>query len=578
MLFREIPFLRLVAPLCAGVIAAEAAPGGDTIAWVSLAASAAAMTFLVLRKMYFTDILFGGIMMIFTAAAGYLLYSTENRRLTTFEKQQQTFLLRLSEYPEEKANSRSFRAKIIAAGTDTLRYGVKGSILLYCMNDTLTRDWIPGDRLLIRTTPLPVVNNGNPCEFDYRRYMEGQGIKYFGFFSTNGLLEHSSPRQRNLRELSLITARRMTEAFAAAGLEGEDLGLVTALTIGEKDLLGRDLLTSFSRTGAMHIMAVSGLHVGMISLMISGLLFFMRRRMHLLRVIIILLSLWAFAFITGLSPSVLRATIMFSFLQAGSLLHRQSNSMNILLASAFLLIATRPAVLFEAGFQLSYLAVAFIILFYEPLHRLLKPENKFIDWFWQMTAVSVVAQAGTFALTVRLFNIFPLLFLVTNLVVIPISFAVLVLALLLVIFSPLGPVAAFFGTLLRWLSHLTVGYTDFAASLPHGVIENIGFTGAETVLLTMAIALLMASLLRVGKLTLKPFIVAASLFVSAGYIRILSESRKEGTLIYNIKGTPLTAYQSGRSLTLFTDDGMIPAEVKKHAATRRLKIEIRPLR
>lgn len=578
MLFREIPFLRLVAPLCAGVIAAEAAPGGDTIAWVSLAASAAAMTFLVLRKMYFTDILFGGIMMIFTGAAGYLLYSTENRRLTTFDKQQQTFLLRLSEYPEEKSNSRSFRAKIIASGTDTLRYGVKGSILLYCMNDTLTRDWIPGDRLLIRTTPLPVVNNGNPCEFDYRRYMEGQGIKYFGFFSTKSLLEHSSPRHRNLRELSLVTARRMTEAFAAAGLEGEDLGLVTALTIGEKDLLGRDLLTSFSRTGAMHIMAVSGLHVGMISLLISGLLFFMHRRMHLLRVIIILLSLWAFAFITGLSPSVLRATIMFSFLQAGSLLHRQSNSMNILLASAFLLIAARPAVLFEAGFQLSYLAVAFIILFYEPLHRLLKPENKFIDWFWQMTAVSVVAQAGTFAMTVRLFNIFPLLFLVTNLVVIPISFAVLVLALLLVIFSPLGPVAAFFGTLLRWLSHLTVGYTDFAASLPHGVIENIGFTGAETILLTLAFALLMASLLRVGKLTLKPFIIAASLFVSAGYIRIFSESRKEGALIYNIKGTPLTAYQSGRSLTLFTDDRMIPAEVKKHAATRRLKIEIRPLR
>ncbi len=270
MLFREIPFLRLVAPLCAGVIAAEAAPGGDTFAWIVVAASAAAMTLLLLRKMYFTDTLFGGILMIFIGAAGYLLYSTNARRLSTFEKQEQTFLLRLSEFPDEKANSRSFRAKIIAAGTDTLRSGVKGSILLYCMNDTLTRDWIPGDRLLIRATPLPVVNNGNPCEFDYRRYMEGQGIKYFGFFSTNGLLEHSSPRRRNLRELSLVTARRMTEAFAAAGLEGEDLGLVTALTIGEKDLLGRDLLTSFSRTGAMHIMAVSGLHVGMISLLISG--------------------------------------------------------------------------------------------------------------------------------------------------------------------------------------------------------------------------------------------------------------------------------------------------------------------
>lgn len=578
MLFREIPFLRLVAPLCAGVIAAEAAPQGDTSAWIFLAASAAAMTVLIVRKMYFTDTLFGGILMIFIGAAGYLLYSTGNKRLTTFEKQEQTFLLRLSDYPDEKANSRSFRAKIIAAGTDTLRSGVRGSILLYCMNDTLTRDWIPGDRLMIRATPLPVVNNGNPCEFNYHRYMEGQGIKYFGFFSTNGLLEHSSPRHRNLREISLVTARKMTAAFAAAGLEGEDLGLVTALTIGEKDLLGRELLTSFSRTGAMHIMAVSGLHVGMISLLISGLLFFMRRRMHLLRVLIIIISLWAFAFITGLSPSVLRATIMFTFLQAGSLLHRQSNSMNILLASAFLLIAARPAVLFEAGFQLSYLAVAFIILFYEPLFRLLKPANKVTDWLWQMTAVSIVAQAGTFALTVRLFNIFPLMFMVTNLIVIPISFAVLALALLLVILSPLTPVAAFIGTLLSWLSHMTIGYTDFAASLPRGVIENIGFTGVETVLLTLAFTLLMASLLRVGKFTLKPFLIAAALLVSAGLILNLSESRKDSPLTYNIKGKTLSAYQSGRSLILFTDDGVIPAEVKKHAATRNLKIETRQRR
>ena len=202
MHFREIPFLRLVAPLCAGVIAAEAAPGGDTFAWVAIAASAAAMTALIFRKMYSTDTLFGAMLMIFICATGYLLYSTRSRSLTTLGKHEQTFLLRLSEYPDEKPNSRSFRAKIIAAGTDTLRSGTKGSILLYCLDDTLTRDWIPGDRLLIRVTPQPVINNGNPCEFDYRRYMEGQGIKYFGFFRTGDLLEHSSPPHRNLREIS----------------------------------------------------------------------------------------------------------------------------------------------------------------------------------------------------------------------------------------------------------------------------------------------------------------------------------------------------------------------------------------
>ena len=153
------------------------------------------------------------------------------------------------------------------------QYPPRGSILLYCMNDTLPA-MEPGDRLLIRITPARR-NNGNPCEFDYRRYMEGQGIKYIGFFRATTYLS-TLPRHRNLRELSLVTARRMTELLRQAGLEGEELGLVTALTIGDKDLLDRELLTSFSRTGAMHIMAVSGLHVGMISLGLSFLLFFLR--------------------------------------------------------------------------------------------------------------------------------------------------------------------------------------------------------------------------------------------------------------------------------------------------------------
>ncbi|HUW92425.1 MAG TPA: ComEC/Rec2 family competence protein [Bacteroidales bacterium] len=578
MHFREIPFLRLLAPLCAGVIAAETAPGADTVVWITVAASAVVLTGLTFRKKYFSDPLFGIILFVLITAAGYLLYSNSQKRLSTFAKSEQIFLLKLSEYPDKKSNSWSFRARIMAAGTDTLRSGLTGSMLLYCMDDSLTMGWHPGDRIMIRTTPLPVTNNGNPCEFNYKRYMEGQGIRFIGFFSPGDLLEHSSPDRRSLREISLVLARKMTGAFAAAGLQGEDLGLVTALTIGEKDMLDRDLLTSFSRTGAMHIMAVSGLHVGMISLMMSWLLFFMRRRINTLRVMIILLSLWAFAFITGLSPSVLRATIMFSFLQTGTLLRRQGNSMNILLASAFLLITARPAVLFEAGFQLSYIAVAFIILFYEPLYRILKLRNKVTNWFWQMTAVSIVAQAGTFAMTVRLFNIFPLLFLLSNLIIIPVSFAVLMLALLLVIFSAVSPVAALFGTLLKWLSHLTIGYTHFAASLPHGVIENIGLTGVESLLLTLVITLLMASILRVGKLTLKPFLIAASLFVTCGLIRNISESRKEGPLVYNIKGKPLTAYQSGKVLTLSLDDEVIPAEVRKHAATRGLKIEVRQRR
>jgi len=576
VLFREIPFLRLLLPLCLGVIIAEVAPGYDLIARIVSLVVFTALTIMLLRTIRITDTVFGAVIMIFIFACGYLLYENQKEKLSHLGENEQVFVLRLLDYPDKKASGYSFRARM-----ESVDYGKnitrpKGSLLLYFMTDSLKQVWHPGDRLTLRTIPRTVKNNGNPCEFNYKRYMEGQGIRYFGFFREEDLISCKSPPGRSLREISLIGARKMTDAFAAAGLSGDDLGLVTALTIGEKDLLDRELLTSFSRAGAMHIMAVSGLHVGMISLCLSSLLFFLRRRLIIVKVIIVLTGLWAFAFLTGLSPSVLRATIMFSFLQAGKLLNRPGNNMNILLASAFLLVIARPAVLFEAGFQLSYLAVAFIIAFYEPLYKILRTKNKILDWLWQMVAVSLVAQAGTFPLTVRLFNIFPLLFLVTNIVIIPVSFAVIVLAFMLVIFSFVSPVAALFAVILRFLSQATLHFTTYVASLQNTVVDNIGFTGTETILLTLATWLLLTAILRVKRINLIPFLITISIFLVFSISKNINESLKEGPVIYNIRGKKFEGYQKGRVLILNSGKENIPAEVKKHASTRGLKIELKP--
>jgi competence protein ComEC len=561
VLFREIPFLRLFAPLCAGVIVAEALPSAATAAWIMTAAVTAVMTLRLFHKNYHSDTLFGTALIIFLMAAGYLLHFVGKERLSNLERSRQLFMVRISGYPEKKSNSCSFRAKIITASMDGQQYAPHGSLMLYFISDTLPSRWQPGDNLLVRITPQPVVNNGNPCEFNYRRYLEGQGIKYFGFFRAADMLEYHPAGRLTVRERSLVAAHRMISAFKVAGLDGEELGLVTALTIGDKDLIDKEHLTTFSRSGAMHIMAVSGMHVGMISLGLSFLLFFLRGRLQILKVLIIMTALWGFAFITGMSPSVLRAT-----------------SINTLLASAFILTAARPAVIFEAGFQLSYLAVAFIILFYEPLYRVVRLRKKIPDYLWQMVAVSLVAQAGTLALAVRLFNIFPLLFLATNIVVIPISFIVLALAFLLIVFSAVTPMAAFFAMLLGKLSGFTLSFTGMISSLDHGVIENIGLTTVETILLTLATALLLTPLLKIRRITLKPFIVAASFFLFAGVIRNLEESGKERVIVYNIKGKELRARQHGRVLMVTTVDGRVPPEVKKHASTRGLKIKAMPPR
>jgi competence protein ComEC len=572
--FREIPFLRIFAPFCAGVILAEAAPSAVTAAWAMAGTAALVITLRLIRKNYHPDTLFGTAIVFFFLAAGYLMHVTGKERLSTITESRQLFTVRISGYPEKKSTSCSFKAKIVNIAVDGEQYSPHGSLMLYFMSDTLPSRWQPGDRLTVYITPKSTENNGNPCEFDYRRYLEGQGVRYLGFFRAGDIIEYQPAGRLTMRERSLVVAHSMIRAFEKAGLEGEELGLVTALTIGDKDLIDKEQLTTFSRSGAMHIMAVSGLHVGMISLGLSFLLFFLRGKFGIMKSVIIITALWGFAFITGMSPSVLRATIMFTFLQAGTLIHRPAPGMNSLLASAFILTAARPSVIFEAGFQLSYLAVAFIIMFYYPLYRTIRCKSKVTDYFWQMTAVSLVAQAGTLALAVRLFNIFPLFFLVTNIVVIPVSFAVLGLAFLLILFSGVTPVATFFAMLLGKLSGFTLGFTGMISSIDHGVIDNIGLTVVEAVLLTIAIALLLASPLRTWNITLKPFLVVASLFLLCGTLKNLKESRQERLIVYNIKGKKLRAMQDGRVLIVAPADGQIPAEIKKHAATRGLKIKI----
>lgn len=524
------------------------------------------------RAGYSTDMLFGICIVLFMIAAGYLLRIWERNRLGDPETKRQEITLRISGYPDRGNSGCSLRARIICTRSDDTVTTPGGSMLLWFMSDTIPSAWKPGDMISVNITPVKVKNNGNPCEFNYRRYLEGQGIKYMAFFRAGDITAFHSATKRTFREKSAIAAHGMTDAFRRAGLRGESLGLIMALTIGDKELIDKERLTTFSRSGSMHIMAVSGLHVGMIGMVLSWMLFFMKGRLKRFRALIIVPALWGFAFITGLTPSVLRATIMFTFLQAGSILNRPAAGMNNLLASAFIITAAHPSVIFEAGFQLSYIAVAFIIAFYTPLYRLIKTKKRIIDYLWQMTAVSLVAQAGTMALSVRLFNIFPLLFLVTNIVVIPISFVVLVLAALLLAASPFPGVASLFALLLDRLAAFTLGFTGMISSADSGVISDIGMSASETIMLTITTALLLTALLQTSRISLKPFLIAATILLACNTVKTAHEAHQNRIITYNIRGDSLSVRQYRRQLFVPSPPGSIPQEVRKHAATRGLKI------
>ncbi len=558
--------------MCTGVLVAEYLPRIPFIAGIIIILALTLMTIRLLHSGYQSDTLFGAAIFLFLVAMGYLLRTGERTRPYELAGERQEVTLRLSEYPEKSNSGCSLKARMISVNKGDSLIRPRGSMLLWFITDTIPSGWRPGDILRLNIRPVSVANNGNPCEFNYSRWLEGQGIKQMAFFRPSDITGYLAGERHSLRETSLIAARHMTDLFRKSGLQDNELGLIIALTLGDKEYLEQERLTSFSRAGAMHIMAVSGLHVGMISMALSWLLFFLRGRLKRIRALIIVPALWAFAFITGLSPSVLRATIMFTFLQAGSVMHRPAAGMNSLLASAFILITIHPGVIFEAGFQLSYLAVAFIITFYYDLSRLVRIKNRIFNYLWQITALSMVAQAGTMALSIRLFNIFPLLFLVANIVIIPITFLIVLMAILLLITSPLPPVSSLIALLLDRLASFTLNYTGLISSAQHGVITNIGMSASETIMLTLTMALLLATLLRPGRLTIRPLIVATMMLLVCNTVKTAEETKQNRIVTYNIRGKKLTVRQFGRVLLVPSADGKIPVEVQKHAVTRGLKI------
>ena len=264
---------------------------------------------------------------------------------------------------------------------------------------------------------------------------------------------------------------------------------MAAITLGQKNLLEPEQKQNFIKAGVMHIMAVSGLHAVILSMFVFYLLYFLRKRFNILRIIITILILWCFAFVTGLTPSVLRATIMFTFLQAGSLMKREPNGINPVLASAFVLIVARPSVIFDAGFLLSYFAVIYIISFYFDFYQKILFKSWFTDKIWQSAVVTIVAQLGTLPLTIMLFNRFPTYFILTNIIIVPLSNLLIIIGCLLPLLYPVQFLSHFLGFFLSSFTGLTEWLTARASSLPLSNIENIGMTTAECILLTVTIFL-----------------------------------------------------------------------------------------
>jgi len=395
------------------------------------------------------------------------------------------YAVRLIENPVEKSKSYKAEAELLFAAYEKQSFYPNTGILLYFEKDSLASTLRHGDELTFTSQVTTPYTPQNPRQFNYARYLQSQGIYYQSYLKKNSYLTIARNTSRGWKHYLLEIRYTIVNMIRKMGFTETEFGIASALLTGYKEELDPDTKASFSKVGAMHILAVSGLHVGVIYLMINKLLFFLTRQhwQRMLRLTITLFVLWMYALITGMSPSVMRAGIMFSFIATGASLSYKTNIYNTIALSALILLIANPFNLYNVGFQLSYLAVLGIVYFFPYLKTWVNSRFWIVNQIWAISAVSFSAQLATTPISLYHFGQFPTSFLIANLIVVPLSGIIIYtgVAALIFFYVPfLSDISIF---CFRWLIRIMHQIILQIETLPYAYATNLNVTVFQSVLL-----------------------------------------------------------------------------------------------
>ena len=385
----------------------------------------------------------------------------------------------------EKPKSYKVMADAVAVLSDKKRLPVTGKILLYLPKDSLIAKLRYGDRLFLSADPVEIPAAGNPGAFDYRIYLGFQQVYRQVFVKQGQWLKTGEPQIQEWRRSIFQLREQVLEVLRRNVSGGSQItGIAEALLIGYKDDLDQNLVQDYSKTGVIHIIAISGLHLGLIYALMNyllGLIPFLNRRkwMH---AILIIAGLWIFSLLSGASASVLRSAVMLTCIISGKAIQRSMPVYNALAASALLLLCYQPFFLWDVGFQLSYLAVIGIVWLQKPLQRLLYIPQKPMRSIWEMFCVTLAAQVFTTPVCLYYFHQFPNFFFISNLLAVPLSTLILFAELLLLMVAWLTPVALIVGKMVGWGIELMNAIIGFISRLPYAYTDNVVTTFTGTLL------------------------------------------------------------------------------------------------
>ena len=541
----KLPFLFLLIPLIAGILVQYF----FKLQYISIAllltgTTAMLISYLIPKDKQFSwRWLFGVGAILCVSGMGIVITSfKQNQSEYTFKADTRMYVGVVTDTPQEKPRSIAYRVFLPEEDKQ---------IVCYFQRDSLYKNkLLPGDEFLFQASIQPFRNMGNPDDFDYVRYMHNQGFSGSAYVSSD-LWKATGKISSSLKYKALRCRQQIMDFYKSLGFNETEYTILSALTLGYQNELTDELKQGFRTTGTVHVLSVSGLHVGIIYMMISFLLGFIRKgtKYYLLKPIIIIILLWIYAFITGLPPSVLRASGMLTVFCMADILGKRSYSMHALFIAAFFMLLISPFSLFDIGFQLSFISVLAILYLHPKTLPLLKTKNKYVKYIWQMFTLSFVAQLATFPICLYYFGTFPTYFFITNLLIVPlvtfITYAVgsIVIVKGISIIMPDWSDYLFYLPVksLQILVHAMTSIIHFFETLPFALIENVKISFSDLVLIfTMIVSILIFMIYKKTKALSISLIAILLLFISHVYINLTE--RSNDLIVYNRRQTTEIKY------------------------------------
>ena len=446
-------------------------------------------------------------------------------------------ILRIEAPLIEKQHSYITTASVQSVIKNNFSFSVKGKLnLIFNKNDT-SKALCYGDLIVMNKNVQPIKNFGNPGEFDNKKYNAFQQTYHQIYLKGNDFI-YCKKNTGNELSKSIYALKEKTLNTLRSNINNQhgNLGIAEALLIGYKNDLDKEMVQAYSNTGVVHIIAISGLHLGLIYMVLFWLLERMPivKRNRLIKAIILLSCLWIFSLMTGASASVLRSAVMFTCIIFGNMLNRKSSIYNSLAASAFLLLCYNPYFLWDVGFQLSYFAIIGIIWLQKPIQQLISLNNYVLRKIWEMTSITIAAQIITFPICLFYFHQFPTYFLLSNLVAVPLSTIILFEEIALLCLSGFQAFALSIGKLVDASIMLMNKWILIISEFPGAVIDFIYSDVQTTLLLYAFVILVVFFLLLKNKVYLKWSLLLLTMFSSLQSMAKYKWLQQRVLVVYNI--------------------------------------------